>query len=118
MSAWARRGIEALIGVIFDKYDRYRLLQWLARDQGIAGFVVDGEQGIVEGPVEDFAILRTYAQKRSWAKPTGERIAAFLEDGGTYLDIGANIGLTTIPVAGDAKIEWVAFEPDPASSRF
>ncbi|HUT51326.1 MAG TPA: FkbM family methyltransferase [Alphaproteobacteria bacterium] len=114
MSAWARRGGEALIGRIFDKYDRYRLLQWLARDQGISAFVVDGEQGVVEGPVEDFAIMRTYAQKRSWAKATAERIAAFLVDGGTYLDIGANIGLTTIPVARNAKIECVAFEPDPA----
>jgi len=114
MSAWARRGIEALIGRVFDKYDRYRLLQWLARDQGISGFVVEGAQGIVEGPVEDFAILRTYAQKRRWAQPTSARIAAFLKDGGSYLDIGANIGLTTIPVARNPKVDCVAFEPDPA----
>ncbi|MEJ2122499.1 MAG: FkbM family methyltransferase [Alphaproteobacteria bacterium] len=113
MSAWARRGIEALIGRVFDKYDRYRLLQWLARDQGISGFVVEGAQGIVEGPVEDFAILRTYAQKRRWAQPTSERIAVFLKDGGSYLDIGANIGLTTIPVARNPKVDCVAFEPDP-----
>jgi FkbM family methyltransferase len=114
MSAWARRGIEALIGRVFDKYDRYRLLQWLARDQGISGFVVEGAQGIVEGPVEDFAILRTYAQKRRWAQRTSDRIAAFLKGGGSYLDIGANIGLTTIPVARNPKITCVAFEPDPA----
>jgi FkbM family methyltransferase len=114
MSAWARRGIEALIGRFFDKYDRYRLLQWLARDQGISGFVVEGEQGVVEGPVDDFAILRTYAQKGRWARQTSGRIAAFLEDGGTYLDIGANIGLTTIPVARNRKINCIAVEPDPA----
>lgn len=114
MSAWARRGIEALVGRLFDKYDRYRLLQWLARDQGVSGFIVEGEQGVIEGPVEDFAILRTYAQTRNWARATSARIADFLEDGGTYLDIGANIGLTTIPVARNPRIDCVAVEPDPA----
>jgi len=114
MSAWARRGIEALIGRIFNKYDRYRLLQWLARAEGISGFVVEGEQGTIEGPVDDFAILRTYAQTRRWARATSLRIGDYLMDGGTYLDIGANIGLTTIPVARNPKIACVAFEPDPA----
>ena len=34
-------------------------------------------------------------------------------DSGTYLDIGANIGLTTIPIARNHRVRCHSFEPDP-----
>ena len=37
--------------------------------------------------------------------------------GGTYLDIGANIGLTTIPVAQNPKVHCIALEPEPTNFR-
>jgi FkbM family methyltransferase len=38
-------------------------------------------------------------------------------DGGTYLDIGANIGLTTIPIAQLPDVQCIAFEPAPENFR-
>lgn len=37
---------------------------------------------------------------------------------GTYLDIGANIGLTTIPVAQNPRVACKAFEPAPHNFRY
>jgi FkbM family methyltransferase len=46
-------------------------------------------------------------------------ITSFFRDGGgTYLDIGANIGLTTIPVAANFKVKCYSFEPDPDNFGF
>jgi FkbM family methyltransferase len=39
----------------------------------------------------------------------------FAGEGGTYLDIGANIGLTTIPIAQNRMVRCLAFEPEPVN---
>ena len=44
--------------------------------------------------------------------------AFFAPTGGTYLDIGANIGLMTVPFARDPRIRCLAFEPDPTNFGF
>lgn len=44
-----------------------------------------------------------------------KRLQRFSETGGTYLDIGANIGLTTLPVAQNPLIRCFAFEPEPTN---
>lgn len=108
-----RRAVHALSHLLLNRYDRYRVLQRLAAEQGIAGFVVPGENGVVEGRADDLAVLRSYAWTGRWARETNRRISAFLDGGGTYLDIGANIGLTTIPIARNPAVVAHAFEPDP-----
>ena len=42
----------------------------------------------------------------------------FAEHGGTYLDIGANIGLTVIPIAQNPQVACHAFEPEPTNFRY
>jgi FkbM family methyltransferase len=39
----------------------------------------------------------------------------FTSSGGTYIDIGANIGLTTIPLARNSLVHCIAFEPEPVN---
>ena len=62
---------------------------------------------------------RTYASTGRWAEHTNELIGRFFDKAGrgTFLDIGANIGLTTIPVARRANVACHAFEPEPENFR-
>lgn len=108
----------ALLSGYADKLGgRYRLLQQLATEQGISGFVVHGDYGFIQGPVADTVILRHYAMYKTWSATTNDRFANFLRKGGTYLDIGANIGLTTISIARNPHVACVVFEPDPIIFR-
>ncbi len=79
--------------------------------------VFAGEQGIIEGSPKDRVILYTYAQTGSWSSSfQSELIDRFFIHGkGTFLDIGANIGLTAIPAAMRHGIQCFAFEPDPVN---
>jgi FkbM family methyltransferase len=92
---------------------------WLIRQAAqakIAGFLVDGEWGLIQSAVDDKMILPIYARTGTWARRTNlELIAFFKGRSGTYIDIGANIGLTTIPVAQNAQVRCIAFEPDPTN---
>lgn len=64
-------------------------------------------------------MLATYWRTKTW-RPA---FAHFFEDffggseRGIFLDIGANIGLTTIPIARNAAIRCFGFEPDPVNFR-
>jgi FkbM family methyltransferase len=42
-------------------------------------------------------------------------VAFFAGRSGTYFDLGANIGLTTIPVAQNPLVKCFAFEPEPVN---
>ncbi|WP_429402348.1 FkbM family methyltransferase [Paraburkholderia sp. MM5482-R1] len=67
----------------------------------------------------DLSILKKYAETGRWAPELAERLKAFFAgSGGTYLDIGANIGMTTIPIAQyNDSVKCYAFEPEPVNYR-
>lgn len=89
-------------------------LSRLARLIGITGLMAEGESGLIEGPSDDQTILPTYARSKTWAAGTNRLfIDLFKERGGTYIDVGANIGLTTIPIAANPHVSCYSFEPDP-----
>lgn len=77
-----------------------------------------GRYGLIQSSLNDGLLLPSYARAGVYEP----RLVALFHDffgsnnGGTYLDIGANIGLTTIPVAQDARVRCLAFEPDPTNS--
>ena len=90
------------------------ILRELAKDNGISGFLVDGQYGTVTGEVCDSAVLHLYAMKGVWAVSTINILLEFFASkNGTLVDIGANIGLTTIPIARGGKVLCHCFEPDP-----
>lgn len=95
----------------------YEVLQVLGRSYGIADIRVLGDYGLVEGALADSSILATYARTRRWAASTNRIVDAFFDayEKGTYIDVGANIGLTTIPIARRAAVACKAFEPEPAT---
>jgi FkbM family methyltransferase len=95
-----------------------RILTRHAARAKIEGFFVDGEWGRFQSTIEDRMILPIYARTGTWARRTNIELIGFFEGrSGTYLDIGANIGLTTVPVAQNPKVRCIAFEPDPTNYR-
>jgi FkbM family methyltransferase len=83
----------------------------------VTGLKVRGEYGIFQSTSDDSAVLGTYAHSGTWAAETNDLLREFFAQrgGGTYLDVGANIGLTTVPVAQNANVRCVAFEPEPTN---
>ena len=75
-----------------------------------------GDYGFIRSTSSDSVLLPVYAKTGTWAKVTNDiLIDLFAGRGGTYFDIGANIGLTTIPVAQNPLVKCRAFEPEPVN---
>lgn len=92
----------------------------VCRLAGVDDMTVSGSFGSIKGSVDDYAVLETYARRRTWCPVENDFFETFFaaRGGGTYLDIGANIGLTTIPIARNPHVLCLAFEPEPANFRY
>src|SRR5262245_59726304 len=67
----------------------------IAKKVGLTGFVAEGYAGAIRGALDDDAGLARYARDGVWSPRESSLFKdLFAEHGGTYLDIGANIGLT------------------------
>lgn len=99
---------------LIDRYGSLYLAA-LASKLKIVSVAADGEYGVMSSAPNDFTILRRYAQNREWAADVNARLISFFRGrSGTYLDIGANIGMTTVPLARYNKsVTCHAFEPEP-----
>jgi hypothetical protein len=97
--------------------DPFMVLARLASRCGITEFCANGQYGTIRSSSSDIVIFATYAQTGTWAPRTNSLLCEFFRraGGGTYLDVGANIGLTTIPVAKQASVRCIAFEPEPTN---
>src|SRR5262245_22223861 len=86
---------------------------------GIDGLRTTGQFGDILSSPSDRTIFSVYASTGTWAQSTNSLFSGFFSEshGGTYLDIGANIGLTTIPIAQLPGVQCVAFEPAPENFR-
>jgi len=106
--------------VIFDallaEQGAYATMQKLALDFNIVGFMVQGEYGTIQGPSTDSAIMQRYGKDGTWSKTTNAVLGEFLSEGGTLLDVGANIGAHTLYFAEAVGPSGhvVAFEPQRA----
>lgn len=97
----------------------YTLLQKLGPLCGVEAVAVDGEYGRILGSVHDCAILPAYARTGSWSRTNRSFFSSIIGNGpGTYLDIGANIGLTIIPLLQKKAIRCLAFEPEPETFQY
>lgn len=91
-----------------------------ARLTNIRSMVVTGSLGTIEGSPRDRVILPTYATYGTWSPELHSLITdiIFRNGQGTFLDIGANIGLSSVPVASHHRVTCLAFEPDPTNYAF
>jgi FkbM family methyltransferase len=100
------------LNVIEDKFERKNSM--LSRS-------AKGKYGLIQGSARDNAILETYAKSGVWAERTNDLLENFFSRNdykGTYLDIGANIGLTTIPISKHSGITCHSFEPEPKNFNY
>jgi FkbM family methyltransferase len=92
----------------------------MAIDLRISALGVQTKDGFIVSGVSDRNVLPWLAKSRDFGEPLrtqADRFSQVLRGGGTYLDIGANLGLTTIPLAQQKGITIHAFEPDPVNFR-
>ena len=118
---WMPKGVQRVaIERIAARADSYEVFQSLGRGFGVKDLRIDGEYGLIEGSIDDGSVLARYGRTKLWAARSNRLFSDFFaaRGGGTYLDVGANIGLTTIPIAQNAQVLCVAFEPEPKNYRY
>lgn len=96
------------------------LLKGLSPSLNVVGVTVKGEYGFISQSLSDRTILPYYARTGRWDELTNRLLIRFFatSGGGNYIDIGANIGLTTIPVAQNQAVNCLALEPEPSNFRY
>jgi FkbM family methyltransferase len=78
-----------------------------------------GDRGVVGSAWNDVGVLPEYAQTGTFSETITAAFNAYYgEDGGTFFDVGADIGLTTIPMARNPQVHCLAFEPEPVNFGF
>jgi FkbM family methyltransferase len=102
---------------LMDLYGMYYFSKF-ASQLNIISVSTAGKYGIFASAPNDNAVFKAYAKTGEWAASTNRTIRHFFAGGqGTYLDIGANIGMTVVPIAADTGVKCFAFEPDPTNYR-
>jgi len=91
-----------------------------AKRTGIMSIGVLGDYGPIEGSARDRVIMRQYVTTGTWSPEFQDEIISriFQVAGGTFVDVGANIGLTSIPTARRFGARCIAIEPDPHNLRY
>jgi len=80
----------------------------------------DGAYGVFEGSIHDEVVHGHYRREGTWSPEIQALLAdrLFSEGRGTFLDIGANIGLVSIPLAERRRVRCLAFEPEPRNFQW
>lgn len=95
------------------------LIAGSARSAGIRSFQYDGRLGTFQGAAEDKGVFLQYVLNDDWAPEIQSLLGNLFPAGvGTYLDIGANIGLTTIPIGRNTGLTCHAFEMEEQNYLF
>ena len=97
----------------------YKQLCEIAKNFNVVAFSVKGDYGVIQNTTEDRVMTPYYAETGHW----GALVKSLLSDyfgpaGGTYFDVGANIGLTTIPIATNPKVTCISLEPSPQNFAY
>ena len=95
-----------------------RLLRRSAERLGVASFGCDSPLGFFQGSSRDRGVLWGLIAERRWAPEVQAILRDTFVNGGTLIDVGANIGLTSIPIAKARPVDCHAFEPDPENYRY
>ena len=82
---------------------------------GANNVICDGAYGVFEGAAEDRVVMDEYRRLGTWAPELVSLIVTRMLAGGsgTFIDVGANIGLISIPVVERSAAIGIAFEPEP-----
>jgi FkbM family methyltransferase len=108
----SRRGIERLPFSLL-----YEVFYQSGRALGIRSYEVSGNAGSFIGPFNDQSVIKQYLKNGHLSPVIVKLFRDFFDvrGGGTFYDLGANIGMVTVPIAQNAKVKCVCFEPDPVN---
>lgn len=103
-----------------DSSSSYEVFQALGSVFNVRDISISGKYGIIEGSIADMRVMAAYARGEPWGKYATALLLEFFmrRGGGTYIDVGANIGLTTIPVARLPEMSITSIEPGPNNFRY
>jgi FkbM family methyltransferase len=89
----------------------------IAEKFNVVSLKVRGNYGVFQSTSDDLSVFGAYASSGVWASQTNNRLREFFaaKGRGTYVDVGANIGLTTIPVSQNRNVSCFALEPEPTN---
>lgn len=75
----------------------------------------DGQYGVFEGAAADRVVMAEYRTLGCWAKDLVSLVVErlFGDGPGTFIDVGANIGLVVVPIVERTGSRGIAFEPEP-----
>jgi FkbM family methyltransferase len=105
---------QAIMEHLIEQSGPYQVMGDLARRHHVESWKARGEYGLIEGDIRDSEIFRSYATRGVWTPELDRELAdVFDGTGGCLVDVGANIGLTTIPVARNPLVTCHCFEPEP-----
>jgi FkbM family methyltransferase len=106
--------LEAVLEQLCEDLGRFAIISRLAPGCNVVALRVSGTYGTIQSASDDRAVLMQYSKTGTWAERTNRLLQSFFADrGGNYIDVGANIGLTTIPVAQNPRVRCLAIEPEP-----
>lgn len=106
----------AVLDRLVQQFGPLRVVRRASHGSRVVGLEAVGDYGRILSAVGDDTIFDIYARTGKWAASTNDTVKTFFVDrSGTYLDIGANIGLTVIPIAKNPGVRCLAFEPDPTN---
>jgi FkbM family methyltransferase len=97
---------------------RLKVFRIFARQLGVKTYTADGSLGWFEGGLEDRYVMPAYLYGNY--EPALQHLlmdCIFPDANGTMIDVGANIGLTSIPLVRSRGIRCFAIEPDPENFR-
>lgn len=109
----------SLLEHLVERFGHATVVREQALRLGVSSCRVQGTLGAIEGDIRDAVLLFDYAKRQNWLEGgLAEIIRTFEERGGTYLDIGANVGLTTLPVARNPRVHCECFEAEPGNFKY
>jgi FkbM family methyltransferase len=108
-------GLIDLAGRVLPRHLAERAFRQLAARLGVSSFTIGGEYGPFEGSPRDDTVHAYYLQHGTYEPALHAllRDHVFAGGCGTLIDVGANIGLTSVPVAKARQVTCHCFEPDP-----
>ena len=117
-------GREAMLAACIRRFGAHEVAGRVLPLMNVSEIGVMGHLGVIRSAWNDRAVLRIYAERTAGGSEGSEEaivsavLGFFGAEAGTYVDVGANIGITTIPIARLPAVRCIAFEPEPGNFRF
>jgi FkbM family methyltransferase len=105
---------------LLDRFGRPNVLKYIGEQLHVEDLSIAGANGTIYGSLKDSGLLWRYATAGAWSSQLVGLFQQFFEQHGTgtYVDIGANIGLTLIPIARNSSVQCHGFEPEPRNFEY